>query len=214
MQHYPVNDPLSIFKAPQLGNAPLWTFDIPYWTLDILRSFLVLGSVLYFTSFTPPQPGPCVPHSQVFHGYTFFDADFVNASAAYAPFFLRFGDYYERNFIPEEVQKKENCEEWSERFCSKSKWEDVAAVIYESDEYDLARLHEATEGMPGCGWIEPQGQEGFVIDTDEVDRQVNCATATLTLSGEPCWLFVPFDAADTFPLLLAYNPFRLKYMVI
>lgn len=113
---------------------------LPIWALDMLLGLILL---IFFTSFTPPQPSPCMPHSQPFYGYSFIDADFVNASAAYAPFFLRFGDYYDRNYVPELIQKKENCEEWSERFCSKSKWEDVADVIYESDEYDLARLHEA-----------------------------------------------------------------------
>lgn len=102
-----------------------------------------LFAVLLFTSFSPPQPIPCVPHSQAFYGYSFVDADFVDASAAYAPFFLRFGDYYERNYDPDLIQKKENCAEWAERFCSKATWEEVAAVIYESDAYDLAQLHEA-----------------------------------------------------------------------
>jgi len=122
--------------------APIWTLDIPCWKLNIPLGVFTL---ILFTSFTPyPPQSPCVPHSQPFYGYTFFDADFVDASAAYAPFFLRFGDYYERNYNPIEIQKKENCEEWGERFCSKAKWDEVAAVIYESDEYDLARLHEAT----------------------------------------------------------------------
>ncbi len=121
--------------------APPWTLDIGHWTLDILSLF----TLFLFTSFTPPEPepAPCVPHAAPFYGYSFFDADFVEASAAYAPFFLRLGDYYERNYDPGLIQKKENCEEWSERFCSKTKWEDVAAVIYESDAYDLAQLHEA-----------------------------------------------------------------------
>ncbi|MFN0034467.1 MAG: hypothetical protein ACKVUS_05320 [Saprospiraceae bacterium] len=104
-----------------------------------------LFTLLLFTSFTPPQrsSGPCVPPPPPFYGYSFFDADFVDASAAYAPFLLRFGDYYERNYDAGLIQKKENCAEWSERFCSKAKWEDVAAVIYESDAYDLAGLHVA-----------------------------------------------------------------------
>jgi hypothetical protein len=105
---------------------------------------LFWAPVLLFTSFTPTAPSPtCVPHPQPFYGYTFIDADLINANAAYAPFLLRFGDYYERNFVPEEVQKRENCEEWSERFCSKAEWQEVAAVVYESDAYDLAALHEA-----------------------------------------------------------------------
>jgi hypothetical protein len=122
-----------------------WKLDIPGWTLDIKIWGLCVCLILLFTSFTPPEPAPvrCVPHAQPFYGYSFIDADLVDASAAYAPFFLRFGDYYDRNFNPELLQKKENCEEWTERFCSKAKWEDVAAVIYESDAYDLARLHEA-----------------------------------------------------------------------
>jgi hypothetical protein len=128
------------FRRPATPGA------IPTWLLDI--SFGVL-MILFFTSFTPPEPAhaPCIPHAAPFYGYSFFDADFVDASAAYAPFFLRFGDYYERNYNPELIQKKENCEEWSERFCSKASLDDVAAVIYESDEYDLAQLHEAASDL-------------------------------------------------------------------
>ncbi len=112
----------------------------------LLRKSLLWGLfiLLLFSSFTPPPPpARCIPHATPFYGYSFFDADFVDASAAYAPFFLRFGDYYERNYDPGLIQKKENCAEWSERFCSKASWEEVAQVIYESDEYELARLHEA-----------------------------------------------------------------------
>ena len=120
-----------------------WILDIRRWTLDIgYWTFLLL--LLLFTSFTPyDPPAPCMPRSQPFYGYSFFDADFVDASAAYAPFFLRFGDYYDRNYLPAEIQKKENCEEWCERFCSKASWEEAAAVIYESDAYDIAQLHVA-----------------------------------------------------------------------
>lgn len=102
----------------------------------------LLFLVFFNTSFTPPPP-TCIPHSQPFYGYSFFDADFINAGSAYAPFFLRFGDYYERNYHPDEVQKKDNCEEWVERFCSKATWQEAAEVIYDSDEYDLAELHLA-----------------------------------------------------------------------
>ncbi|MFN0215768.1 MAG: hypothetical protein ACKVT2_16035 [Saprospiraceae bacterium] len=120
------------------------TLDTMYWKSGIGHWIWAISSLLIFTSFSPyPVLDPCIPHSQPFYGYTFFDADFVDASAAYAPFFLRFGDYYERTYNPEEIQKKGNCEEWSERFCSKAKWQDVAAVVYGSEEYDLARLHEA-----------------------------------------------------------------------
>jgi hypothetical protein len=111
-----------------------------------LRKSLLWGLfiLLLFSSFTPPPPpARCIPHATPFYGYSFFDADFVDAGAAYAPFFLRFGDYYERNYDPGLIQKKENCAEWSERFCSKASWEEVAEVIYESDEYELASLHEA-----------------------------------------------------------------------
>ncbi len=126
-------------------DIPVWTLDIPCWILDIKFKILSLFTLFLFSSFTPElTPTPCIPNSRPFYGYSFFDADFVNASAAYAPFFLRFGDYYEKNYDPILVQKKENCQEWSERFCSKAKWEEVAEVIYESDAYDLAQLHEAT----------------------------------------------------------------------
>lgn len=115
--------------------------------LAVLLVLVLGGAGLFFvtTAFNPPTPSapPCVPNRQPFYGYTFFDADFVDASSAYAPFFLRFGDYYDRNYKPLEIQKRENCEEWRERFCSKARWDEVAEVIYESDAYELARLHEA-----------------------------------------------------------------------
>ncbi len=129
------------------GAARIWTLDIPCWILDIsLTLSISLLIICISTSFTPEKPvyAPCIPHSTPFYGYSFFDADFVDAGAAYAPFFLRLGDYYDRNYNPELIQKRENCEEWSARFCDKASWEEVAAVIYESDEFDLAQLHEAT----------------------------------------------------------------------
>ena len=117
-------------------NPSSWKPDLTAW---LSGAFLLL----FFTSFTPPQPAPCVPNAAPFFGYTFIDADFVDASAAYAPFFLRFGDYYAQNYNPDLIQRKENCEEWNERFCSKASWEEVSAVIYESDPEDIAQLHLA-----------------------------------------------------------------------
>lgn len=123
---------LFTLKKPMSGLSKVtWTFLAGAWLLEL------------FAPAPQQATAPCVPHSQPFYGYTFFDADFVDASAAYAPFFLRFGDYYERNYNPELVQQKINCEEWNERFCSKARWEEVAEVIYESDAFDLAQLHEA-----------------------------------------------------------------------
>jgi hypothetical protein len=59
------------------------------------------------------------------------------------PFFLRFGDYFDRNYNAEEILRRDNCLEWSERFCSKARWEEVAGVIYEADEFEIAQLHRA-----------------------------------------------------------------------
>jgi hypothetical protein len=107
----------------------------------LLIAFWAIGS-----SAPPPAPkapGPCVPPREPFYGYTFIDADLVNIGEAYAPYFLRFGDYFDRNYNAEEILRRDNCLEWSERFCSKASWKEVEGVIYEADEFEIAQLHRA-----------------------------------------------------------------------
>lgn len=107
----------------------------------LLIAFWAIGSSAPIPA--PQTLGPCVPRSEPFYGYTFIDADLVNIGEAYAPFFLRFGDHFDRNYNAEDVLRRDNCIEWSGRFCNKANWEEVAAVIYEADEFEIAQLHRA-----------------------------------------------------------------------
>jgi hypothetical protein len=56
------------------------------WTL--LVAFWAIGSAAPPPA--PTAPGPCVPRSEPFYGYTFIDADLVNIGEAYATVFFAF----------------------------------------------------------------------------------------------------------------------------
>ncbi len=117
----------------------------------MIRQILLLAVFFTAASFHPddnPAPtlatGTCVG-PQPFHGYTFLDPNIINKNAAYAPFFTRWGDYYERYYFDQsaEIQQQDNIREWIERFCGKSDKEDVAFVVYQADLHDIAGLHDA-----------------------------------------------------------------------
>jgi hypothetical protein len=116
------------------------------------RAGALLALCLAVSAFFPYQPalegaargrGNCNPEAGVFHGYTFLHPDIINKNSAYAPFFVKWDDYYERYYFARDVQEEENIEEWRARFCSLAAPEDVRKVIYESDEFELAGLHLA-----------------------------------------------------------------------
>jgi len=112
----------------------------------------VLLVILVFIAYSfypvpPPQnsaQGKCVAVSR-FYGYSFLEPGIINLNAAYAPFFTRWDDYYERYYFDQgaEIQKDENLNEWIERFCGQPLKADVDKVIYQSDISDIAILHNA-----------------------------------------------------------------------
>ena len=106
----------------------------------------VTALILLFisTSFFPNRRStpPCSPNAQPFYGYTFLDPEIINKNAAYAPFFLRWDDYYQRFYFNRDIQKQENIEEWIERFCGQPVAADVEKVIYKTDNSALARLRD------------------------------------------------------------------------
>lgn len=111
---------------------------------------MLLGMACLAASFNPVQAPP--PKSQgncsgvaPFYGYTFLDPDIINKSAAYAPFFARWDDYYDRYYFNQavDIQQQENIQEWIERFCGQPLAADVAYVVYQADASEIAGLHRA-----------------------------------------------------------------------
>lgn len=91
---------------------------------------------------TPQAPhGYCDPNAQVFHGYTFMMPDIVNKNVAYAPYFLKWDDYYQEYYFNKDLQKEGNVQEWIERFCSEPEAADVEYVVYEASLSELAAIH-------------------------------------------------------------------------
>lgn len=118
----------------------------------MIEQLLLIGIFFIASSFypfdNPPQKtqinGACAGVSR-FYGYTFLDPDIINKNAAYAPFFTRWDDYYERYYFDQgaEIQKDENLDEWIERFCGQPLKADVAYVVYEADISEMSGLHSA-----------------------------------------------------------------------
>ena len=108
-----------------------------------------LFSLLMFTSFAPPDPAPpsppanCNPHAEPFHGYTFLLPDIINKNTAYAPFFVRWDDYYQKYYFSKDIQKQENIKEWAERFCGQPDTADVEYVVYKASSGELNSLRSA-----------------------------------------------------------------------
>lgn len=108
----------------------------------------VLGLLVFvFTSFSPndtPAPDNCNPEARPFYGYTFLYPEIINKNAAYAPFFLRWDDYYQQVYFSKDIQRDENVREWIERFCGQPEFDDVAEIVYQSNIDDLVQLRNAT----------------------------------------------------------------------
>lgn len=122
----------------------------------IALGLLILFSAFFSPNIEPPTidrppstvdpqslTGNCSPDAKPFYGYTFLSPEIINKNAAYAPFFLRWGDYYQKIYFDKDIQKDENIKEWIERFCGQPEYDDVERVVYESNFDDLVQLHEA-----------------------------------------------------------------------
>lgn len=116
------------------------------------RLIVSAAALILLASFDPSVPdrgegnGACAGSIEPFYGYSFLDPGIINKSAAYAPFFARWDDYYERFYFgkQEEIQMSENIEEWRERFCGQPLAEDVARVVYGASAEDIMALERAT----------------------------------------------------------------------
>jgi hypothetical protein len=106
------------------------------------------------TSFAPYQPdeaaaAPCDPKRLVFPGYSFILPDIVETRSAYAPFFMKWDDYFTTTYDTVDWQKKENVEEWGKRFCDLPEPMDVEEVVYEVTARDLQYLRDLTVRKSG-----------------------------------------------------------------
>ncbi len=115
-----------------------------------LRAWFAAGCLLlcalFTTSFAPyqpdPPPGSCST-MPAFTGYTFLHPDIINTSAAYAPFFIQWDDYYRQFYFNRDIQREENVAEWVERFCGQPVPEDVDFLVYKADFTELEGLRVA-----------------------------------------------------------------------
>jgi hypothetical protein len=115
--------------------------------LKVLLWSVCLFGASFFPFGSAPQPekvrdGNC-SGTQSFYGYTFLYPDIINKSAAYAPFFLKWDDYYDKVFFKADPQKKENIEEWVERFCDQPDTAHVDFVVYKASSSMLSGLRDA-----------------------------------------------------------------------
>jgi hypothetical protein len=94
------------------------------------------------------QPAPCTG-IQTFYGYTFLNPEIVHKNAAFAPFFLKWDDYYDRVFFNRDIQRDENLAEWSERFCGQPELSHVEYVVYKSTTLELSGLRDAAMDHEG-----------------------------------------------------------------
>jgi hypothetical protein len=110
----------------------------PVWLMVVL----VFGGSFF------PADRPAAVHSNCagvhnFYGYSFLDPEIVHKNAAYAPFFLKWDDYYDQVYFNRDVQKDENLREWSERFCAQPDQTDVEYVVYKASSLELSGLRNA-----------------------------------------------------------------------
>lgn len=105
----------------------------------LTRRLLFAAAVVLCSAFFPytqhgvvEKTGACGPQAPRFTGYTFLLPDVINKNAAYAPFFLRFDDYYDQMYFQRDLQRDDNIWEWIDRFCNQAAPEDVSYVVYEA----------------------------------------------------------------------------------
>ncbi len=106
----------------------------------------VLISTLLFHAHRHPvalkPTGDCDPLARPFLGYSFLLPDIVDKNAAYAPFFTRWGDYYDRYYFSRDHQRTENIAEWNERFCELAQPQEADFVVYQVGTNDLVVLRD------------------------------------------------------------------------
>jgi hypothetical protein len=91
----------------------------------------------------------CAPTKPAFPGYSFLLPDVVDSRSAYAPFFMKWDDYFSMTYDTVDWQKKENIEEWQNRFCDLPDPLDIEDVVYNCNSRDLIYLRDLTVRKSG-----------------------------------------------------------------
>ena len=117
-----------------------------------MHAVLLCLLALLASAFDPSMPdeappGNCAPDGSSFRGYTFLNPDILSKNEVFAPYFLKWEDYYDKYYFNLDLQKEENVKEWQERFCSKADAADIEFLVYQSDINDLAGLYTATADL-------------------------------------------------------------------
>lgn len=114
----------------------------------LLGIVLLLAGTAFDPSASPETPaGNCTPDGGTFYGYTFLNPDILSKRTVFAPYFLKWDDYYDRYYFNLDQQKEDNIQEWKERFCNCAKDADIEFLVYKSDINDLAGLYNATSDV-------------------------------------------------------------------
>lgn len=130
-----------------MHQANSYHFHLPHtFRLSVFALSLLL--LCFFIPAHRPVPsveptGACDPGARPFTGYSFLIPDIINKNAAYAPFFVRWGDYYEKKYFDKNLQKEANINEWIGRFCELPLPQDVEYVVYQSSINELIELRNA-----------------------------------------------------------------------
>ncbi len=98
---------------------------------------------------TEDPVGHCTPNWSFASGYTFLRPDLVDSRSAYAPYLLHWSTFYRDSFAVIDWQKKENVEEWAQRFCDLPDPIDVEAVVYHATDADLSYLIDLSKRKKG-----------------------------------------------------------------
>jgi hypothetical protein len=127
-------------------------------TLTRLKRFfwwpVLLAGLAFFPDDKAPgkgnaPTGACSKSWEYANGYTFIRPDLLDIRSAYAPYLLDWGTFYRDSFAIIDWQKKENVEEWADRFCGLPNPVDVEDVVYKIGNSDLQYLDDLTQRKRG-----------------------------------------------------------------
>ncbi len=158
--------------------------------------FPIILLFIFATSFAPNTPQQivaptCNPDARPFRGYTFIHPGIINKKAAYAPYFLDFGQMYE-TYFHHNHQRDDNIIEWNERFCSKSDSADVDYVVYRSTSAEMSLLLRSANDkkMPLPGTL--SGNQfaeilAFNACTEAIEYLIFAKKCQPHVSGKDAW---------------------------
>ncbi len=123
--------------------------------------FFVVSAFYPYAADAPAgsEQGNCNPYRKPVFSYSFLYPEVVDKKAAYAPFFIRWSKYYDDIYFKKDIQKKENIDEWIQRFCGQPFEEDVEYVVYKAGEQEIMELRELS-GLPNVKRFFPRSLIG------------------------------------------------------